>query len=260
MVGSPLYATVLRDERPFPGVDPIDPAEGNWAQFQSRRARRAERRRSRSRKGTIERGTEGDLEQRRGAGGVDGAGSRGGAAGRRVWNQQAVGEGEPRRAELIVGGGTVDIALWKCPRCLEKTFATRRKCFGCGHPRPNNATWVRERWKQNFLPRDVQEMRKEEGRGGCAGEVAVGGATGGGKGRAEKGGKAGKGGQQTAGEARHRGAELPPAGVGHGRIKGGNAREDNPEGKEEVEGVEAPPGSRPKAAAAKPGGKGVRPG
>ena len=203
---------------------------------------------------------EGHLEQRRGAGGVDGAGERGGGVGRRVWNQQAVGEGEPRRAELIAGGGTVDIALWKCPRCLEKTFATRRKCFGCGLPRPNNATWVRERWKQNFLPRDVQEMRKEEGRGGCAGEVAVGGATGGGKGRAEKGGKAGKGGQQTAGEAGHRGAELPPAGVGHGRIKGGNAREDNPEGKEEVEGVEAPPGARPKAAAAKPGGKGVRPG
>ena len=86
---------------------------------------------------------EGDLEQRRGAGGVDGGGGPGGGAGRTVRNGLAVGEGVPRRAERTAGGGgTVEIALLKCSRCLEKTFATRRKCFGCGLPRPNIGTRV----------------------------------------------------------------------------------------------------------------------
>ena len=199
---------------------------------------------------------EGDLEQRRGAGGVDGGGGPGG--GRIVWNGLAVGEGVPRRAERTAGGGgTVEIALWRCSRCLEKTFATRRKCFGCGLPRPNNATWVREKWKRNFLPRDVQELRGEEAQGEEAGEVSGGGVPGGGKGRAEKGGNAGKGEGQTPRQAGLRGAEGPTAGCGQGGGKGNNAKGGKQSGKDNVEGAEPPPGARPKAAAARPGAKGT---
>ena len=66
------------------------------------------------------------------------------------------GQGQMGRAQSTAKYSEVELDMWRCPRCRGHTFAMRDRCFDCGERRPINPFHVRESWKANFLPADVQ--------------------------------------------------------------------------------------------------------
>ena len=105
-----------------------------------------------------------ELEEGRPRGESHGAG-KGGGQSRILW--AAGGKGQFGRAQTggRLGGGRVQVGMWRCPRCGANTFAIRPSCFTCGGPRPSAPVQVREWWRSDFLPIDVQAMLVEGRRG-----------------------------------------------------------------------------------------------
>ena len=165
--GPGMYATVLRDERPFMGLaaDPRDDMaemrggrdeQGEWDIYESRRQKRNRTRRQASGTNVVRFG-----------GGCAGAHASGGGVGGGCFRVR--GDGGETHAGDDRSERRVRMAMWKCGGCGKNSFVERFACFSCGRGRTAAAALVEEFWREIMLPMDIaQRFRSAQTAGGAS--------------------------------------------------------------------------------------------